>query len=67
MPLRQRDRLGAVVPEIPPWPLMKFTGDAEALHVVADDVLRTVGRTGVHHDPVVDVGGDGIDQLMDDV
>ncbi len=49
---RERERFGSIVSEVLPWALVQFAG--HILQVFANDVLRTVGRTGVDDYPVVD-------------
>ena len=48
----QLQRLGAVVREIPPWPLVQLA--RQVAQVLADDLLGAVGGSGVGDHPAID-------------
>jgi hypothetical protein len=62
--LRQPQRLGTVMAEIPPWPFVKFSRNI--LQSVPDERLCAVAGTGVDDDPIVDFGPHRLQAAPDD-
>src|SRR5262245_8522255 len=63
MRARQFQGLCAVVSKVAPRPLMQLAW--KAAQVLADDVLRSVGRARVHDDPIADERTQGIEAAAD--
>ncbi|CAB4365827.1 unannotated protein [freshwater metagenome] len=67
LPSSELQRLGAVVPEVPPRAFVQLARHTTLREERADDILRTIVGPCVDHDPVIDQVADPEEHVADDM